>query len=69
MGSAPSSLTTHTLSALKKFNVFDEFPDDSSAADALIAKEATNALKYVNSNFVSRLGGHRKRITECSSAD
>ena len=61
MGTTPSSLTTHTLSALKKFNIFDVFPDDRSDADALIAKEATNALKYVNSNFASRLGGHRKR--------
>ena len=60
MGRAPSSFTTHTLSALKRFNTFDEFSEDHSAADALISKEAINALKYVNSNFVSRFGGDRK---------
>ena len=61
MGTTPSSLTTHTLLSLKKFNIFDVFPDDCPAADASISKEATHALKYINSNFASRLGGHRKR--------
>lgn len=61
MGSAPSSVTTHIVSVVKKFNTFEVFPDNCSAADTLIAKEATNALKYVNSNFVSRLGGYMKR--------
>ena len=60
MVSDPSSLTTHNLSVVKKFNVFDEFREDFSSADASISKEATNALKYVKSNFVPRIGGYRK---------
>ena len=61
MGNAPSSLTKNNLLALKIFSVFNVFPEDSSVAGSLITNEATNTLKYVNSNFVSSIGGHRAR--------
>ena len=57
----PSILTPDTILALKKFQVFEEFPRDREEAANTIANEATNALKYVNCNFSSRLVGHRKR--------
>ena len=60
MGNNPSILTPDTLLALKKFRVFEEFPRDREEAANIIANEATNALKYVNCNFSSRLGGHKK---------
>ena len=47
--------------ALKKFHVFVEFPDDRIEADALVGNKTTNTLKYANTNFASRLGGHCKR--------
>ena len=61
MGNTPSTLSTDTLALLNKFNIFTKFPTDRSKADYIIAVEATNALKHVNTNFISRLGGHRKR--------
>ena len=61
MGSNPSNLTPNTLLALKKFRVFEDFPKDCREADAIIANEATNALKHVSCNVASRLGGHRNR--------
>ena len=61
MGNTPSTLSTDTLALPQKFNIFTKFPTDRSKADYIIAVEATNALKHVNTNFLSRLGGHRKR--------
>lgn len=61
MGNNPSTLTPDILLALKKFQVFDEFPCNNEEADTIISNEVTNALKYINCNFASRLGGHRKR--------
>ena len=61
MGNTTSTLSTDTLALLTKFNIFTKFPTDRSKADYIIAVEATNALKHVNTNFLSRLGGHRKR--------
>ena len=54
-------LSSDTVSYLKRFGVFCEFPTDRDDADKLISNLATNALKYVNSNFNTRLGGHHKR--------
>ena len=58
-------LSSDTVSYLKRFRVFCEFPTDRNDADKLISNLATNALKYVNSNFNKRLSCHhkRKRIT------
>lgn len=52
MGSTSSSLTTdiYILSALKKINILEVFPEDRSAADTLIAIEATNVLKSLKKN-------------------
>ena len=61
MGNNPSTLSPNTLLALKKFRIFEEFPQDRNKADTIIANQATNALKHVNCNFASRIGGHRKR--------
>ena len=41
--------------------MFEELPNDRKEDDTIIVNEATNALKYVNCNFASHLGGHRKR--------
>ena len=55
MGSTTSTLSSNTLTELRRFNVFPTFPDDKSQADKLILIETTNALKYANTNFSSPL--------------
>ena len=70
MGNLPSheteesnscKLSSATVTYLKRFRVFCVFPTDRNNADKLISNLATNALKYVNSNFNTRFGGHHKR--------
>ena len=57
----PSKLSNSTVLFLKQFSVLSEFPNDRSNADRIISNEATNALKYVNSNFRHTLNGHHKK--------
>ena len=59
MGTTTSSFPD-TLTELKHFNVFPDFPVDRFKADKLIAMKATNALKNVNNSFISPLNGHMK---------
>ena len=61
MGSTASTLSSSTLTELRRFNVFSTFPDDRSQANKLISTEATNALKYVNINFSSPINVYGKR--------
>ena len=60
MGNTTTSFSD-TLTELKHFDVFPEFPSDRSAADKLISMKATNALKNVNNSFISPSNGHSKR--------
>ena len=60
-GDDTSKLTTSTMLSFKQFHVFAKFPTDWSKVDEIISNKVTNALKYVNSNFINRLGGHMKR--------
>lgn len=57
----PSKLSDSTMLFLKQFSVLSEFSNDRSNADRIISNKATNALKYVNSNFRHTLNGHHKK--------
>ena len=61
MGFTASTLSSNTLTELRRFNVFPTFSDDKSQADKLILIEAMNALKYVDTNFSSHINGYGKR--------
>ena len=61
-GDGPAhELTSSTVKSLNKPHIFPEYPSDRTKADKLISIVATNALKFVNTDFRSKLGGHRKR--------
>lgn len=56
----PLKLSASTMLSLKRFRVFPQFRTGRLKADKLISNGATNALKYVHSNFVARHRGHEK---------
>ena len=58
---ATASSLSDTLTELKRFNVFPEYPTTCLEADKLISMKATNALKNVNNSFSSPLNEHLKR--------
>ena len=54
------NLTPHTLSVLKRFETFSEFPNDCSVVDCIISNQAANTLKYVDYIVSLRLSKHKK---------
>ena len=60
-------LTSATIKYLTNYHILPEYPSDRTKADKLIATTATKALKHVNTDFRSKIGGHSKRKYDSAS--